>query len=103
MWRLVYAKRKLTSAEKQAMEIALDGLSFSCGSELQNADISPDMKMLCVSRNCSVMNQLKNSIIQQTSKISASTAPKKCQESQEYYSQCSNCSKPRIPRKKRSN
>ncbi len=50
-WRLVYAKHKLTSAEKQAMEVALDGLSFSCGSELQNADISPDMKdVVCVKK-----------------------------------------------------
>ena len=44
MWRLVYAKRKLTLAEKQALEIALDGLSFSCGSELQDADIPPAIK-----------------------------------------------------------
>ena len=67
--------------EKQAMERVLDGLSFSCGSELQDADIPPDLnrRMLCTSRNCSALNQLKNCIIQQTSKTSASIARKKCQ------------------------
>lgn len=31
MWRLIYAKRKLKSAERQQLELSLDYRSFSCG------------------------------------------------------------------------
>ena len=39
MWRLVYAKRKLTKVEASKLNAALDGLSFSCGSPLQDLDL----------------------------------------------------------------
>ena len=39
MWRLVYAKRKLTKAEASKLNAALDGLSFSCESPLQDLDL----------------------------------------------------------------
>ena len=39
MWRLIYASRKLKAQEKQLLEHALDGLCFSCGSLLQDAEL----------------------------------------------------------------
>lgn len=52
MWRLVYAKRKLKPAERQALQTTLDGLSFSCGSQLQDADdLRPSLKdIICVKK-----------------------------------------------------
>ena len=50
MWRLVYATRKILADEKRLLESALDGLSFSCGSPLQEADLSlPDQLLSVVS------------------------------------------------------
>ena len=43
MWRLIYATRKLRASEKQLLEHALDGLSFSCGSPLQEADLPQEL------------------------------------------------------------
>ena len=39
MWRLLYASRKLSSQEKKVVEASLDGLSFSCGSQLKDVDL----------------------------------------------------------------
>ena len=41
MWRLIYATKKLTSTEKIVLNKVLDGMSFSCGADLQEADL-PD-------------------------------------------------------------
>ena len=41
MWRLIYAKRKLTVQERKSLEGILDGMIFSCGSMLQDLDL-PD-------------------------------------------------------------
>ncbi len=39
MWRLIYASRKLKAQEKRLLQDVLDGLSFSCGSLLQDAEL----------------------------------------------------------------
>ena len=31
MWRLIYAKTKLTKVQRNILQTALDGMSFSCG------------------------------------------------------------------------
>ena len=43
MWRLIYSKRKLNMDEKERLNSALSGLSFSCGSPLQEAPIPEDL------------------------------------------------------------
>ena len=48
MWRLVYATRKLSVREKTLLESSLDGLSFSCGSQLQEADLELPQDLLSV-------------------------------------------------------
>ena len=102
MWRLVYARCKLTSSEKQAMERVLDGLSFSCGSELRDADIPPDLKDVVYVKKLQCtepVEKLYYSANLQDIYIHCSEEMPESEESQEYYPQCSNCSKPRIPRK----
>ena len=44
MWRLVYSRRKLKQNEKKELEKALDGMSFSCGAQLQDSDIPEYLK-----------------------------------------------------------
>ena len=39
MWRLVYSKKKLTKTEAKKLNAAFDGLSFSCGSPLNDLDL----------------------------------------------------------------
>ena len=41
MWRFIYAKRKLKKNEKEELERVLDGISFSCGAQLQDANTIP--------------------------------------------------------------
>ena len=41
MWKLLYAKRKLKKQERLEVERGLNGLSFSCGTQLQDTDL-PD-------------------------------------------------------------
>ena len=44
MWRLIYSKRKLKQAENIKLEQALDGMSFSRGAQLQDANIPEHLK-----------------------------------------------------------
>ena len=39
IWRLLYSKKKLKKAERRQLELELDGLSFTCGSALQDLDL----------------------------------------------------------------
>ena len=48
MWRLIYASRKLKAQEKQLLEHALDGLCFSCGSLLQDAELPEGLQDVSV-------------------------------------------------------
>ena len=42
--RLIYASRKLKAQEKQLLEHALDGLCFSCGFLLQDAELPESLQ-----------------------------------------------------------
>ena len=44
----MYATRKILADEKRLLESALDGLSFSCGSPLQDADLNLPDQLLSV-------------------------------------------------------
>lgn len=44
MWRLVCAKRKWKPSECKSLEHALSGTSFSCGSPLQELDLSAELE-----------------------------------------------------------
>lgn len=39
MWRLLYGKTLLKKAERRQLELELDGLSFTCGSSVQDLDL----------------------------------------------------------------
>ena len=54
MWRLIYASRKLKAQEKKLLEHALGGLSFSCGSLLQDAELPEGLQdvVFVRSMNC---------------------------------------------------
>ena len=54
MWRLLYAKRKLKKNEKEELEQALDGMSFSCGAQLQDVDIPVHLKEIVYVRHMSI-------------------------------------------------
>ena len=48
MWRLLYATRKLSAKEKRVVEASLDGLSFSCGSQLNEVDFDLPEDLLSI-------------------------------------------------------
>ena len=73
MWRLVYAIKKLKAAEIRKLRTALDNLSFSCGTSLQEADIPLELKTLVYVKSCTAINPLKSCTTQQNLKISAFT------------------------------
>ena len=43
MWRLIYSKRKLNTDQREHLNSALSGMSFSCGSPLQEAPNAEDL------------------------------------------------------------
>ena len=43
MWRLIYAKHKLSLNQRKAIQDLLEGMSFSCGSPLQDLDLPSDL------------------------------------------------------------
>ena len=51
MWRLVYATKKLTKAQQKTLMSALDGMSFSCGSSLQDLEMDHELKDTVFVRN----------------------------------------------------
>ena len=54
MWRLVYATKKLTKQQQRTLMSALDGMSFSCGSPLQDLEVDDELKdaVFVKSLNC---------------------------------------------------
>ena len=51
MWKLVYARKKLTKAQQKTLMSALDGMSFSCGSPLQDLEVDNELKDAAFVRN----------------------------------------------------
>ena len=43
MWRLIYTQKKLSNSQRNALQEILDGMSFSCGSPLQDLDLPSDL------------------------------------------------------------
>ena len=63
MWRLIYSKQKLKSAEKFQLERALDGLSFSSGAQLQDADIPEHLKDTVFVRRMSCKEPIEKIVV----------------------------------------
>ena len=40
MWRLFYSKHKLSKGERSALQVALDAITYSCGAQLQELELS---------------------------------------------------------------
>jgi hypothetical protein len=47
-WRLVYALRKMPAKQRNQLMKALDGMSFSCGADLQGLDTPDDLRTVFV-------------------------------------------------------
>ena len=47
IWRLIYAKTKLTKARSANLQAALEGMSFSCGAPLQELRVTSSIPCLC--------------------------------------------------------
>ena len=43
LWRLIYAEHKLSSNQRKVVQDLLEGMSFSCGSPLQDLDLPSDL------------------------------------------------------------
>jgi len=53
MWRLLYSKKRLKKDERRQLQLSLEGLSFTCGSSLQELDLpSPLNDVYVRSINC---------------------------------------------------
>ena len=59
MWRLIYALKKLKAQEKQLLEHALDGLCFSCGSLLQDAELPEGLQDVVFVRSMNCGKRIK--------------------------------------------
>ena len=106
MWRLIYSKCKLKPAEKLQLEQALYGLSFSCGAQLQDADIPEHLKDTVFVRQMSCEDPIEK--LYYSAKFtdicvycSAPVAP--WNDKEQYYPQCEGCGeKPLISNAKKS-
>ena len=43
MWRFIYSQKKLSNAQRNALQAILDEMSFSCGAPLQDLDLLSDL------------------------------------------------------------
>ena len=102
-WRLIYATRKLRASEKQLLEHALDGLSFSCGSLLQEADLPQELQSVVHVRNLQCHDPVESlyySADYEDICVYCSQELPSASRS-EYFPQCEDCAeKPKINRKK---
>ncbi len=48
MWQLLYSKHKLSKSERSALQVALDDLSYSCGAQLQDLELSGNLSEVYV-------------------------------------------------------
>ncbi len=48
MWRLLYSKHKLSKSERSALQVVLDDLSYSCGAQLQDLELSGNLSEVYV-------------------------------------------------------
>ena len=107
IWRLVYATRKLKKNEVNQLNATLEGLSFSCGSPLQ------DLKL-----DCNILSEVYVQDLQCMDPVEPLYYAAELQEicaycceelqntstRKEYYPQCEGCQeKEKIPRNKQNN
>ena len=98
MWCLVYSKRKLNTKERQQLDSASSGLSFSCSSPLQDAtmpkalaDIVYVKKLWCNDR-VETLYYSANHCVYWSTDLSS--------EERDYIPQCKECTeKPQVSRK----
>ena len=60
MWRLVYATKKLTKQQQRTLMSALDGMSFSCGSPLQDLEVDDELKDTVLLKVLTAVSQSKS-------------------------------------------
>ena len=95
MWRLIYAKRKLKPAERLQLEKSLDDMSFSCGAQLQDADISTYLKEVVFVRQLSCEEPVEK--LYYVAKfadlcIHCASPVASWSDTEKYYPQCEGCS-----------
>ena len=106
MWRLVYSTRKLKAVEIRKLNATLDGLSFSCGADLQEAGLPPELdgvvyvkKMYC---NEPIERLYYSANFDDICVYCAGDVPP-WSSTQEFYPQCEDCAdKPPIANVKKS-
>ena len=105
MWHLLYLKRKLKPREQQELERSLDGMSFSCGAQLQDCEsVPPYLKEVVFVRKMSCQEPIEK--LYYSAKFedicvycSSSVSP--WSECDPFYPQCSSCEdRPKIPNAK---
>ena len=95
MWRLIYAKRKLKPAERLQLEKSLDDMSFSCGAQLQDADIPTYLKEVVFVRQLSCEEPVEK--LYYAAKfadicIHCASPVASWSDTEKYYPQCEGCS-----------
>eukprot|EP00731_Ephydatia_muelleri_P010010 Em0005g596a len=96
LWRLVYAKRKLNSAEKKDLESAIDSMSYSCGALLKDAEIPSSLKDIVFMRQLQCHSLIEK--LYYSAKCSdiciycAIAVPRWNYDKEQFYPQCADCS-----------
>ena len=106
MWRLVYANRKLKAAEIRKIRGTLDDLTFSCGADLQEVGLPPELdgvvyvkKMYC---NEPIERLYYSANFDDICVYCAGDVPP-WSNMEEFYPQCDDCAdKPHIANVKKS-
>ena len=103
MWRLVYSKRKLNTEERQQLDSALSGLSFSCGSPLQDAPIPEELADIVYVKKLRCNDQVETLYYSANYTdicVYCSTDLPSEERDSDYLPQCEECiEKPKVPRK----
>ena len=107
MWQLIYATRKLLATQKQLLKLALDGLSFLCGSPLQEAELPQDLQSVVHVRSSMCHDPVKTLYYSTDFAdicIYCSQDMPSSMTRSEYFSQCEDCNeRPKLSRRKEKN
>ena len=100
MWRLGYSRRKLKQNEKNELEKALDGMSFSCGAQLQDSDI-PEYVVFVRKMSCE--NPIEKLYYSEDICEYCSGPVPPWSDTEAFYPQCTSCAeKPKIANSKKN-
>ena len=94
MWRLIYGKRKLKPPENLQLEQSLNDMSFSCGAQLQDADIPTHLLNVVFTRQLTCGDPVEK--LYYAAKfadicIHCSSPVASWSDMEEYYPQCEGC------------